>query len=1557
MASLQIRHEGSRRKSAVRARMIALSAAVAGVVGVKHGQANITGFAGFAAANSNIGDTNLGYQSSNTAFLLTDSQNSEATSGFNIIPQSISGGFVATYDYVGTGSADGVTLAFLNPAVGSTTTLGNTGGSLGYAGSGSNSAAVGIEGYGSSAAEFTNGGNEQTSGLGGGINVFSGDTYHVTDVYSGSTFTQNIVDLTTGAAGSQKTYNLSLATTLGSSTALVGFTGGTGGLNATQTVKNFSFTTGNLKYSPIAVTGYDQAGIITVAGGTAVVTATMDTGTTKGGDTWFEKGWSTNLPNAGLPTSGSTFVSQEDTNHTFTMPSYAGNDVILLSSTVATGTFNFTTPAAYTALSFLTATGNGPGVFNATVNYANGKSSTDQVLVSPDWFNGQPSAFSAGGRATLATTANNAENDGTNPNLYQDDVFLTDTTDPISSVTFNYNRGGGVMIFAVSGSATNLSPVLTYTGNQSAGVFDSTHYNFYNGTNTNFSNGSIVLFDDTSANTTANRTISVASGLSIGGLTFNNSTATLPYIFTGSGLGGIGGVTMNGNGTVIFDNPNTFTGDTDLEAGQLVIGSGGTFNSSNIFVATGATLNVSGGTLTNATINLTNYGTVDYSGSTLSLAGFNGSGPFTSTNTTGTSLTFTGGGNYSGTLSLGAGSVIMNGNASTMTLTGTNTYTGGTYLQSGTLLVASSGSLGTGTIFAQNGSIGASTAAVNLSNLISGGALIANSGGNLLELSNSANNFTGPIVVQSGTLQMDAPGTIGGTTSIIVASGATFLVNDNSGNAGLGTTMQLNGTGVGSQNPTPLLNGPVGALRGADNSTDTWAGNINVSSPSYIAAGANGILTLTGSISGGPAGTVAFTNNATQSVGALIVLAPSGTNANTYSGETQIIPGPQSSSYGQVLQLGATNGISPNSGLNFLSGSAQIVNVDLNGYDQTLTYLTGGAQTGYALTSGTVPGDNSGPSTLTITSGLKAGVPTFMGTAITGNIAVVMNDPTGLGNQYISGANSYTGNTTITKGTLTAFNHTAFSTGTVMLNGGTLALGSVGSISGVSQFVGTQGTGSGGTTVPTISNGVLTMTSGVTNTANAAYYPVPVPVSDATGFTASFTYSIPNGYADGLGFVLQNDPRGLGAVGAGGGYLAYGSATGGISKSAAVLFNLYDNTAGIGTAYQTSGNVPGQPSNPTGVFTPTGDVVLALQLNTSNNTYYILNPETVNVTLTYNGPAQTLTETLVNAAMNTSFSTVFTGVDYSAAVGGPAGGTTTAYVGFVAATGAVTSTQTISNFNYSSGLSTSPQSIGNAIVAVAGTSSAIQLSVAANSLSSGAAVGSVTVNSGATLAVTTTGGSATVRGVLQPASLSIATTGKLDLGPNDLDLAAGGLTVGQVTAMVASGYNKGSWSGTGIASSAAAADSTHLTALGVLVNDTTANTTGSLSGTALYSTLDGAAVADGDILVKYTYYGDTNLDGKVDGTDYSRLDNGYLSHLSGWANGDFNYDGVINGSDYTLIDNAYNTQGASLNEAAAQIGSPTAQLAGSASAVPEPATLGLISIGAMGLLSRRRRRI
>ncbi len=199
--------------------------------------------------------------------------------------------------------------------------------------------------------------------------------------------------------------------------------------------------------------------------------------------------------------------------------------------------------------------------------------------------------------------------------------------------------------------------------------------------------------------------------------------------------------------------------------------------------------------------------------------------------------------------------------------------------------------------------------------------------------------------------------------------------------------------------------------------------------------------------------------------------------------------------------------------------------------------------------------------------------------------------------------------------------------------------------------------------------------------------------------------------------------------------------------------------------------------------------------------------------------------------------------------------------------------------------------------------------------------------------------------VLEVGGLTLVTGSKIDLGNSDLIVKGGDLK--KITTAVTAGYNAAGalWQGAGITSTSAANDSTHLTTLGVL------------NGSS--GTFDKISVSPGDVLVKYTYYGDATLDGQVDGSDYSRIDNGFLSGASGWQNGDFNYDGSIDGSDYTLIDNAFNTQGVQL---AADIANPTVQIAdqiagtsGSA-AVPEPTALGLLGAGVGSLLSRRRRR-
>ncbi len=214
----------------------------------------------------------------------------------------------------------------------------------------------------------------------------------------------------------------------------------------------------------------------------------------------------------------------------------------------------------------------------------------------------------------------------------------------------------------------------------------------------------------------------------------------------------------------------------------------------------------------------------------------------------------------------------------------------------------------------------------------------------------------------------------------------------------------------------------------------------------------------------------------------------------------------------------------------------------------------------------------------------------------------------------------------------------------------------------------------------------------------------------------------------------------------------------------------------------------------------------------------------------------------------------------------------------------------------------------------------------------------VQINAGAVLTLNAPTGHANrsvlVAGTLTFYGSSAAPQGTLDLTGNDLIVHNGDPTV--IAAEIAAGFNPEGQAGKqGITTSTASA--AKLTALGELLNSDP-------NGNPIYNTFDGLPVVNTDVLVKYTYFGDANLDGVVDGSDYTLIDAGFGTGLTGWSNGDFNYDGLINGSDYTLIDNAFNSQAVPLNEFA----SPTAT-------VPEPAAVVAVGCVVLSLLSRRRR--
>jgi hypothetical protein len=101
---------------------------------------------------------------------------------------------------------------------------------------------------------------------------------------------------------------------------------------------------------------------------------------------------------------------------------------------------------------------------------------------------------------------------------------------------------------------------------------------------------------------------------------------------------------------------------------------------------------------------------------------------------------------------------------------------------------------------------------------------------------------------------------------------------------------------------------------------------------------------------------------------------------------------------------------------------------------------------------------------------------------------------------------------------------------------------------------------------------------------------------------------------------------------------------------------------------------------------------------------------------------------------------------------------------------------------------------------------------------------------------------------------------------------------------------------------------------------------------ALIANLAGTTVTVNDVLVKYGWNGDVNLDGRVNADDYFRIDSGFLNRPPSptYRDGDFNFDGKINADDYFLIDQAF------LNQKGVVLSAPKPALASSTMQASDP---------------------
>src|SRR5438552_1921624 len=116
------------------------------------------------------------------------------------------------------------------------------------------------------------------------------------------------------------------------------------------------------------------------------VTATMDGGTAKTGNTWYEQGANAASPSTGLKLG--LIFGQTDPLSTYQFQPATANNAFMLDSGTSSGTLTFNRSVSVTALSLAGSSGNGSGTVTMTLHFSDSTSDTLAPVTLGDWFNG-----------------------------------------------------------------------------------------------------------------------------------------------------------------------------------------------------------------------------------------------------------------------------------------------------------------------------------------------------------------------------------------------------------------------------------------------------------------------------------------------------------------------------------------------------------------------------------------------------------------------------------------------------------------------------------------------------------------------------------------------------------------------------------------------------------------------------------------------------------------------------------------------------------------------------------------------------------------------------------------------------------------------------------------------------------------------------------------------------------------------------------------------------------------------------------------------------------------
>lgn len=694
------------------------------------------------------------------------------------------------------------------------------------------------------------------------------------------------------------------------------------------------------------------------------------------------------------------------------------------------------------------------------------------------------------------------------------------TIQALSGVTGTTVNLGGRDLTINGAASTTFSGTIVGDGGlvkQGAGTLTLAGANTYGGI-TSIAGGTLSISSDASLGGplsflqldggTLQTTASLSTGRSVvlgnGGGAFSADLGTT-LTWNGS-IGGGGGLTTTGAGTVAVAGTTGYTGATTINTGTLAVTGAGTIDRSSVvnLAGVGAVFDISASSGNQTIQNLAGI-----AGSTVNLGA--------NRLVVGTS----GASTFSGTIA-GAGGLTMAG-AGTLTLAGTNLFEGGLTVTGGTLAVSSNGNLGAighgvtldgGTLqttasFLSDRQVvlgsGGGTFNPNAGMTIGWYGAISGLGGLTMAGPGSltlagANTYSGGTTVNGGILSISADSNLGDAAGGLTLNGGALQsmatltsnraimlgVNGGTIKADAGTTLTLNGT-IGGTVGFGL--GIEGAGTVALGGANTYAGWTGIANDGHLALVGNGSISQSAGVLFLTPGTFDISassgNQIVQSIvgggGTTINLGANSLTVGTaslsnFAGVVQGSGGLIKQGTGTLMLTGQNT---YGGGTTINAGTVSIASDGNLGNASGGVTLNGGAlETTASLASGRSITLGNGGGTFNPDSGTKL---TLSG-PIGGSGSLTMAGP---GTLALTGANTYGGGTSASAGTLLLENG-SLASGVAVGTGGTF--GGTGTVVGNLANAGTLALNTGGP---------LNVTGTYTNSAGSTYQVQVVPAKSS----------------------------------------------------------------------------------------------------------------------------------------------------------------------------------------------------------------------------------------------------------------------------------------------------------------------------------------------------------------------------------------------------------------------------------------------------------------------------